>query len=296
MTLGFILIVAIGSLWASVGIIFSYVAKNNIDFISFMALSSIASTVVASIAIPKYSLLFTQPSMAYFRVALPTLLAGVATVLGTISMNKAMRMGHHGATWALAQSALTVPFLFGVLAWNDEVQRINIFGFVIILASIYLFGAAKQNSGINKNDNSKWLITSLACLLFFGTQQTLMSLPSRWSDWTDSAFLRVPFIQWGAMLSYNTLMIIQRKKITIKVWRTALLLSGTMISSQLLLFRALDIFAQFSKTAIVFPMGIGVSMILFSLYSFIVIREKATTYHVLGMLIGTLGIVLVAFK
>jgi uncharacterized membrane protein len=53
----------------------------------------------------------------------------------------------------------------------------------------------------------------------------------------------------------------------------------------------LDVFAASAKAAIVFPMGIGISMILFSLYSFIVIKEKATTYHITGIIIATIGII-----
>lgn len=291
------MIVAIGVLWTSVGVVFSRVAKKDVDFICFMAFSSIVTTIVATVIIPKYNLIFTQPSMTYFRAVIPTLLVGVATVLGTVSMNKAMRLGHHGATWALAQAALIVPFLFGVIVWNDNIKLVNIFGLVIIIVSIYLFGVAKHDNEISeKKDNLKWLIASLGCLLFFGAQQTLMTVPSRWSGWTDSAFLRVPFIQWGSMIGYNIVMIMRKKKITFKVWRLALLLSAAMIGSQLLLFKTLDIFADFSKAAIVFPMGIGVSMILFSLYSFIIIKEKATIQHVLGVTIGTIGIVLIALK
>ncbi len=51
-----------------------------------------------------------------------------------------------------------------------------------------------------------------------------------------------------------------------------------------------------SRAAIVFPVGIGVSMILFSLYSIFIIKEKTTWQHLFGMLAGTIGIIFVALK
>ena len=297
MSLGYIMIFVIGACWCSVGVVFSRLAKNKIDSVSFMALSSIITTIVAFAILPKYDLLINEPSMDYYRAVVPTLGVGIATVLGVIAMNKAMRMGHHGATWALVQSALIVPFLFGVIVWGDSITVLNIAGLIIILISIVLFGIAKQDNETNHNiNNFKWILISLSCLLFFGTQQTLMTLPSRWKNWSDVAALRVPFIQIGAMIGYNLLLIFQQKKFNFKVWKLASILTFFMIGSQLLLFKTLDLFAASAKAAIVFPMGIGVSMILFSLYSFLIIKEKATMYHVLGISIGIAGIIFVALK
>jgi len=76
----------------------------------------------------------------------------------------------------------------------------------------------------------------------------------------------------------------------------AVLLALNIIVSQFILFETLDRFAKMSRAAIVFPVGIGVSMILFSLYSFFIIKEKTTWQHLAGMLAGTIGIIFVALK
>ncbi len=293
----YIMVVMLGLSWSCVGVIFSKAAEKKINFISFMALSSIITMFVAFMIIPKYSIFLESPSTIYFRAVPHTLMVGVSTALGVICMNKAMKIGHHGATWSLVQSALIIPFLFGIFIWNEDITILNIAGLVVILISILLFGIAKNGSDkIDSSYNIKWLFFSLVCLIFFGSQQVCMAIPSRWTDWQDSMMLRVPFIQLSSVICYNTIMIIQRKKITLKVWRLAILLSCVMIMSQLLLFETLDTFAQFSKTSLVFPIGIGVSMIAFSLYSLLILKEKTNFYNISGMVFGTLGIALVAIK
>ena len=297
MLVGFSMIVAVGATWALVGVIFSRAARNGMDFVSLMAVSSILTTLVGSLVFPDYDRLLNEPSRSCFRAAIPMLSAGFIMACGAVLLNKAMRLGHHGATWALAQSALIVPFLFGVIVWGDEVALRNIIGLVIIIVSILFFAFAKDDAEIPEKTNTlHWLILAIATLLFIGAQQTVMTLPSRWVDWTDAARLRVPLIQWGTLIGYNLIVFLQKKRIDWTVWRMAVLLALNIIVSQFILFETLDRFAKMSRAAIVFPVGIGVSMILFSLYSFFIIKEKTTWQHLAGMLAGTIGIIFVALK
>ncbi len=297
MLLGFLMILAVGATWAAVGVFFSRAARNGMDFISLMAFTSILTTLVSSALFPDYHLLLNDPSPSCFRAVIPMLSVGLISVCGAVLLNKAMRLGHHGASWALSQSALVVPFLFGVIVWGDDVSLQNIIGLMIIIISILFFASAKNDAETPKTKNTlQWLVIAITSLLFIGAQQTVMTLPSRWAEWTDLARLRIPLIQAGALLGYNLIILFRKKRIDWTVWRMAILLALTFIVSQFILFKTLDRFAEISRAAIVFPVGIGVSMILFSLYSVAVIREKMTGYHLAGIVTGITGVILVALK
>ena len=120
MLVGFSMIVAVGATWALVGVIFSRAARNGMDFVSLMVVSSILTTLMSSVFFPDYDRLLNEPSRSCFRAAIPMLSTGLLMACGAVLLNKAMRLGHHGATWALAQSALIVPFLFGVIVWGTR--------------------------------------------------------------------------------------------------------------------------------------------------------------------------------
>ena len=66
--------------------------------------------------------------------------------------------------------------------------------------------------------------------------------------------------------------------------------------SQLLLFSALDMFAASSRAALVYPVAIGICTTTFGIYSLVYLKEKATVFHVLGIGLGCIGVILVSLK
>jgi hypothetical protein len=53
------------------------------------------------------------------------LAAGMINAWGVLTLQRAMRRGHHGVTWAIGQSAMVVPFLVGVLVFGDALGALG---------------------------------------------------------------------------------------------------------------------------------------------------------------------------
>lgn len=292
-----IIVIIIGLMWATVGVIFSKIAKNSIDFINFMTCSTLITSITTWIILPKYHVLTTPPPQITALIIV-MFLTGMISAFGMTAMHRGMQMGHHGVTWVIGQSALVIPFILGILIWGDKVRLINIIGLLAIITELILLGAG-DNSGdqqTDKKNGGQWLLISLLSLLFLGIQQTTSSIPSRWINWHDTANLRLPIYMIGSFSGYAIVGLWQKKSINFSIWRPAILLSLIIIISNLLLFKALDIFASNSRAALVYPLAIGICTSAFAIYSIAIIKEKTSIAHIVGIILGCAGIILIALR
>lgn len=295
MTDAVLISLAVGSLWAVVGVVVSRTAKRGEDFLIFMSFTSLLTASVAWIAIPRHYLLFAQRNAEWVQPSLLMLMAGLFSSLGMLAMQHGMRSGHHGATWTIGQSALVCPFVAGLLIWKDAVQLLNVVGVLAILCSIMLFGMSANRGGkVDGRVAVRWLSIALLALALLGTQQTLTTIPSRWAGWQDAARLRVPMLMTGSMMGYNTMRLGLRRALRLRNWGEGILLCVVALVSHFLSFRALDIFGSFSRAALFYPIAIGACTTIFAMRSVFLLKEKTATGHLLGMGVGCLGVILVA--
>lgn len=283
----------VGITWAAVGAVSSHSASTDVDFIGIMALMTSAATFFAWIIFPRYGVLMSRPIQADIAPIGVVFLSGVAQAFGLVMLNLGMRLGHHGATWTIGQSALTVPFILGIAIWGDQIRAANAVGLLFLLCAIGLFGASK-NSSESIHGGGKWLTIALLSLLLLGAQQTLTTIPSRWAGWQDEARLRVPMMLTGKLIVYWGLLAMLRRKINRRAWRPAAVLCAITLVSSPLTFLAIDLFAKFNRAALVYPITVGVCTTAFSFYSVFVLKERATFQNILGMAMGCIGIGLVA--
>lgn len=297
--LGLLFALITGLLWGSVGVIFSWVAKNKYDYLSLMTTSILISAVFAWITIPQYSVFFSDTDVPRLtELSIIFVLSGVFAAFGMVCMNKGMRMGHHASTWTIGQSALALPFLTGVFIWNDIARIWNVIGVAAILSGIVLLGISKQEKEeeITKQSGVPWLIIALGALFLLGIQQTLTTIPSRWEGWSDIARLRVPLGRTGGLIGFFSVAILLKRYPDKKIIKFGLLLSLVGLPSQVLFFKSLDYFAQVSRAAIAYPIAVGTCIVSFALYSVFVIREPLNKVRTAGIIFGTIGIVLTALK
>lgn len=289
-----LIILAVGSLWAAVGVVVSRVAKRGEDFLSFMSFTSLLTAATAWIAIPQHHLLFAKRDVEWMQSSLLMVLAGLFSAIGMTVMHHGMRSGHHGATWTIGQSALVCPFVVGILVWRDDLQLTSLCGVLAVLCAIILFGmSANRSSECNSHSGGRWLSVALLALALLGVQQTLTAIPS-WANWQDTARVRIPMLLTGSVIGYNTTRLIFQRTLRLRKWGEGILLCVVVLVSQLLLFRALDMFASLSRAALVYPIAVGTCTTVFAMYSVFFLKEKATASQILGMAIGCLGVVLVS--
>lgn len=294
---GTICAVSTGLLWCGVGAVVSRVTRRGGDFVGFMAGSYVLAAVGAWVLFPRYGVLASGQAARLGLLACVLVPGGALSAAGMVAMNRAMRLGHHGATWTVGQSALVVPFSAGVLIWHDSAAAQNVCGVACVLAAIAALGMARKAEPVEgPRASSGWLPVALLVLALFGVQQTLATVPTRWAGWTDSARLRAPMIVTGAMLGYVVAAAAWRRLPNLRPSAGYLVLPCIILPSYVLLFRALDLFGRCSRTGLVYPVAVGTSIVSFGVYSVVVLREPLSPAKGLGMALGAIGVVLTAMR
>jgi multidrug transporter EmrE-like cation transporter len=138
-----------------------------------------------------------------------------------------------------------------------------------------------------------WLWLALLALFLFGTQKTLATIPSRWTDWEDTARVRIPMVLTGGTIGYQVMRAFLQRPWRVRRWRAAILLCGIGLAGRWLMFSSLDAFASFSRVALFYPVAAGTCTTAFALYSIFILEERVTVTRTLGMGFGCVGVVLV---
>jgi len=206
-----------------------------------------------------------------------------------------MKFGHNGAIWAIGQSALVLPFLWGILVMGEHSNALKITGVALILTGMALPAFIKNtlgNEDAHAGNRLLWFKLALLSLFIIGTGQTLQSIPSYWQGWEDSAGLRPALSCLGCAIGGAACLLIRRNS----KWpsRSLFLLAAGMAMlntiSTKLFFVSLDRLGLCGMASLGFPIMVGSCIVGFSLYSLLVIREKPHFYHWAGLAATLSGI------
>lgn len=90
--------------------------------------------------------------------------------------------------------------------------------------------------------------------------------------------------------------VLKRKRINTLHWKLGAL-TGIMVGgSNIALFKAIDWLALINRTYLVFPAVLGGSLVLYAFWQFVSKREQGNARSVAGIILGVLGIILLALK
>jgi multidrug transporter EmrE-like cation transporter len=289
--------VATGLLWATVGIVLSRAARRGIAFAPFMAANFSMAASVAFLVYPRHQVWLSGDVACVGPLVAAIIGGGLISALGVICTQRGMQLGHHGATWTISQSGLAIPFLAGLLIWSDHARVGNIVGAAAILSGLVLLGYTRDDGEAGAPRHGiRWLLFALFAFLAIGTAQTCMGIPSRWAGWTDEARLRVPLFLIGSLLGHTIVTGLQGHRVRKGYSREAVLLAVIGLVSQFLMFRTLDVFAEFHRVGLAHPIAVGTCIVGFGLYSILVLRERINLPRLAGLILAALGVVLVALK
>jgi hypothetical protein len=220
------------------------------------------------------------------------LLSGFLQAFGMISLQKAMKYGHHGISWAVGQSAMIIPYLSGVFFWHDNLTAMQAGGIISIVSSIFLFGqvnnSSKEKDGSKEN---KWFIWSLIAMLLLGMHQMLASSPSRYETMKNLSGFRYPLLAIGTFMAGMFMIFRSESRFSgiALLIRPAIIIVLISLPAGFLLFASLDAYSALSLANLVYPLAVGVSIFTFALYSVFRLREKIGISQVAAFVIGSIG-------
>lgn len=291
--IGITLAIMAGFCWALVGIIFSFIARKEVNYFAFIGFSAFVKMLIAWVIFPNYGIILDGAVENLGPLVVIMTTSGILNSIGITTMNRAMKKGHHGIIWAIAQSALLVPFLAGIVIFDSFVSSRKIIGIFFTLCALLLLGRAKTTTTCEdmkkQSAGVAWILLAFISMLFLGLHQTLTTIPSYWYNWTDTGNLRPPLIFSGVAIGYAVPAFINRYSIGKETLKFSLLLILVSMPAQPLLYKSMDLLAPCGLIPIIYPVAVSTTIITFSLYSLLVLKEHASSGYIAGVLCGIIG-------
>lgn len=118
--MGLTLILLTGLVWGAIGILMGVVARRRLDIFVFTAAGTLLGSVAAWVVFPQWTVLLEGQIPRGSSLILFLSIAGIAGVCGMLCLQKAMIAG--AVAWTVGQSAMVIPFLWGVLFLGEPLR------------------------------------------------------------------------------------------------------------------------------------------------------------------------------
>jgi multidrug transporter EmrE-like cation transporter len=289
------------------GVVISRTARRNIDLLTLMVLYGIASLLGAWLFMADYHALARGAPDHLGWLSLIMITCGVADAVSVVLLQRAMCSGHHGVVWTMSKSGFVLPFLASIWIFGEPAKPFKLVSLGAIVASVICFGLVNTDeapvpapagapASLRARGGRSWFVLALTALFITGLVQAFATVPSQWAGWSDRGHLRIPIYYIGVTAGYGTISFFVRRKWDFRVLPWALLVSVTALFSLVLIFKSLDSLKSVNLISLSYPVGMGVCITTFALYSLLVLREAVRPLYVVAMLLGIAGVVLGALQ
>lgn len=282
----------VGTLWTGIAVCYSIISHRNYNVVRLRAYASIL-TLAAMWASVDWGTLCDQGIQRPWALVPVMAVAGILDSLGMFLLVHTMRRGNHGISWTIGQSAIVMPFLFGLMMGKAPGIGTGLAGMGVIVISLILFGSVRRNEDIRSPRDDVWLLLAAITFVSIGIGQSLSTLPSYWPGWSDTGNLR-PAISAAAATPFMWILFLKQgiSRPTRSELRLIIVAALLVFAAQKFLYLALDCMKVVSKVSVVYPVCVSGSIVLFVLYRSLFMKERYTWTHAAGIGLGVAGIFL----
>lgn len=307
MLIGIVCLVLVGSSWALIGVIMGQAPKRGIDtgvILIFGAL--VPFTVSATLFITGIAPTFSTSLRTGLIVGGIYALSGMLNFILLQLMAQAMQRGPNGIIWAIIQSGVIFPFAMGMIFFAVPATPIRLLGIIALLLALALFAFSKDNA---RADSGGWLTLSLIAFLVCGAQQVCNNLPSYIPEVRDgvSYYYRTFSLACGGIISFSLWNLLLKSASPLRMrflaavrnplfWKYVLVIQGFgLLSAYFLLYRGMDLLSKAGIGSASYPLLIGSCIVVFTIYSRWVLKERHRIVQWFGLLLCVSGIVMICF-
>ena len=225
--------------------------------------------------------------MSGFSWHLETMLFGLFYGISLcISMHtgfKALSIGPMALTSIIASFSLIIPFLFGIILWNETLTLLKFSGIILLLLSIFLINAKKE-SGFS----AKWLFYALVTLLSNG----FCSVIQKMHQIKFPTLYRTEFMFWALLCVSIILTITYNTKRNGKVkFGFSLLGIASGIANCCANFIVLFLSAT-ENASVLFPIIAVANIITVWVIGILFFKERLKVLQAIGLVMGVVSVVL----
>ena len=278
----------------------SGVARRGIAVEPMQCVSYLIGTVVCLALLPLYPPIEAKGGFAAFALGM-YFLVGVLNFFVNITMAAAMKRGPNSLVWAILQAGMIIPFIIGICFHDVHAGPLRLLGMASMLVAMWLISMDRNSPGTASGRS--WLLLSFVAFLIVGIQQAVNTEPSYYPETRTGIpiIYRCLALCLGNFIATLPSTLKQSLKDGMAVfggkwlWSFALILQASILLEKLFLsFRAMDMMAKLGNGAISYPVMVVSCIAVFTLYSIIFLHEKVTWRSMSGLVLCTLGIVLLS--
>lgn len=212
-----------------------------------------------------------------------------------------LRSGGSALTASIPQISFLLPFICGMIFWDEPVTVRRISGVLIIALSVCALAASRNDTRKNANWNAGKLLLALFSALLMGCSQLAVIMAGyMWPENTLPNMTRTFYFMLSATVFFGIISASELKKSgppPRKSLKWAFFWGIVATVSNLLLFYCVERFSRLNQSAVVYAAGSAVMMVSFTLYSRFCLKEKTGSFKycclaglIAGLLLCRLGV------
>ena len=295
MTFGIAAMIIVGASWTIFGGVMGKAPKEAVN-ISVLIFWTLLSALLVSLVCGFFQG-FPQASANGLLIAFGSqIVSGLFNFWQLELMSRAMQKGHNGIVWSIVQSGFIFPFFMGIIFFGVPLTWVRAAALLLALASIALSGISQGRAA------GKWVTLALLSFLITGVSQSASNFPSYFSEaesvssiWRTAA-LACGFIlgaftcNLGSISRFGREIVAGAKSLT--VWKYCLILEGIdIVTNYFFLYPGMDALSRASAGAVAYPLMVSSCLLVFDLYSLIVLREKHSFIQWLALVLCILAVI-----
>lgn len=297
MTTGFLLIIAAGFCWIGVGISVSICSARSWNYNIVQGLNYLGAALICALILAGSSASGSSWEAPGWGV-IASCVAGIANFYSYVFTSKAMRRGPNGLVWGIMQAGMIGSFLMGVICFGEKTAPLRLLGLVLILCGVLAMGLGK---GGKSAGGSNWIVPSLIAFLLVMATHCCNALPSYFPETARTGVLfRTMGSYSGGVIGFALTTLpgmIRTRDFGGRGERiTAGILMVLNISASVFFYLGLDRLAKAGCGGLGYPVGIGVCIIGFSLYSMMILKEKFARLSLAGLISVGIGIIIISIR
>ncbi len=267
--------------------LFAEVSRRGLPFMLFLSIGAMIGLAISLLVIVDWPAVNSEKRIG--EMSLWIIPGALANVAGHLAMSRAMSTGRAPVAWAIGQGGQSVTFIATVLIWNETAGIFSWLGLGLVLAGVALLSQAKTGSA-DVSPRRGWIFWSLAAMLIYGVNQTLMSVPSHWQGWHDSAHLRLPITLGsigfaGIMCSLGSDRHVFRRLLP---WGVSY---GIVICACFaMIYLSLDRLGAAGAAAIAWPLACSMGVVGYAVWEHAVQHRHVTRAEIFGIAVVVAGI------
>lgn len=233
--------------------------------------------------------LFTDKGGFQFTPLLIPYVLGFAVCYGSAVLFSflAIREGFMSLTSLATSYSLIIPTLYGLLFLNEKAGALLLIGLALLFCSLFLVNGKKGSSGIT----FKWLVFALLAFLGNGLCSTVQTAQQRTFNGEYKSEFMITALLILAVF-YGVLALIKERKVLVSCFKKSYV---TVLNGAANGFTNLFVMVLVSRgmaASIMFPVISGGGLILTSLISIFVYKERLSARQYIGLALGTVSVIL----